>query len=140
MSHISGLEIWGRLDCVKSSYNNFLFGGKHATLCCYFLMDFQWTSTKQTCTPALMPLTVEKDHRVTSVYLELADPRLRRCRSCPACSASVPLPQWRKLVTTTARKAFAAKSGCTAANGSGRSCSCGVQRQYHLKRKYGLYY
>lgn len=60
----------------------------------------------------------------SSAHLAWADPRLQRCQSCPVCSVFALLPQLRMRVTTTAHKAAETESGCTAANGSGHSCSC----------------
>lgn len=56
------------------------------------------------------------------------NPHPQRCRSCPVCSESAPLPQL-MAARSTVRRASATESGCTAANGSGRSCSCGAQKK-----------
>lgn len=71
----------------------------------------------------------------SGAHLAWADPRLQRCRSCPACSASAPPPRPRTPAMTTARRASGGESGCTAASGSGRSCSCREQQRQHYAAK-----
>lgn len=63
------------------------------------------------------------------------NPLPQRCRSCPVCSESAPPPQLMTAARSTVRRVSATESGCTAANGSGRSCSCGAQKEDHVKQK-----
>lgn len=64
------------------------------------------------------------ENNAARAHLAWANLPLQRCRSRPACSASAPLPRPVTPAMTTARRASGAESGCTAASGSGRSCSC----------------
>lgn len=63
-------------------------------------------------------------------------PHPQRCRSCLVCSGSaLPAPpRSMTAVRSTVRRATATESGCTAANGSGHSCSCRAQKEDHFKQ------
>lgn len=100
-------------------------------------------STSNTCVFLFLPNSTSRQDAAGALetkrrsHLAWADLRLQRCRSCPACSESAPPPRPMTPAMTTARRASGAESGCTAASGSGHSCSCREQQHQRdaAKRK-----